>query len=609
MQTGTVTLLFTDLVGSTELLQRLGEDEFDELRRAHFRILRATVSEFEGREVKNLGDGLMVSFDSALNAVACAIAIQQAVDRYNAGAPPHRLSIRVGLHLGEPFREQDDYFGQPVIVAKRLCDRAAGGQILASDLVRSVVGGRGKYRFRDLGSLSLKGIDTPLPAQEVVWAGPPGAQGVTERAPARISDRAAYRRGLMWFAAAGGLVVITVVAYVGTRSTPQAPTRSPPATSQQGAVEPAALTWERISTPALGGALDQAVLRLTATADGLVAVGYDTSSGEADGAVWTSPDGSEWERRQSRALGGPGAQMMYGVVEGPGGIVAVGQDTSGGDLDAAVWTSPDGEHWTRIAHDETLFGGPRDQLMSRIVRGPGGLFAVGYDQSFGDFDAAVWRSPDGMRWARVSSKSFRLPGDQQMKSVTPRGDRVLIAVGYDAAGGDADAAVWRSRAHEWRRLQLAETIVGGDGIQEMISVTLGPEGFVAAGRDESFGDADSAIWASKDGLRWKRVLHDAEVFGGVGHQTIQGIRGGSSGLVAVGSDGFGGGLDGAVWTSRDGKVWARVQSQVNEAIFGGDGIQNIKTVVITEQAIVAAGWITDPNGDFDAAIWLAPLPV
>ena len=140
-----VTLLFTDLVGSTELLGQLGDDEAERLRRVHFGLLREVAETFGGEEVKNLGDGLMVAFVSAVNAVNCAIGIQQAVYRHNSRQGDERLRVRVGLNIGEPIRDENDYFGTPVVVAKRLCDRADGGQILASELLRALVGSRGGF--------------------------------------------------------------------------------------------------------------------------------------------------------------------------------------------------------------------------------------------------------------------------------------------------------------------------------------------------------------------------------------------------------------------------------------------------------------------------------
>ena len=169
---GLLTLLFTDLVGSTELLAQLGDDEAERLRRVHFGLLRDVATAHSGQEVKNLGDGLMVAFPSAVNAVSCAIGIQRAVQRHNARQGDERLRVRVGLNVGEPICDEGDYFGTSVIVARRLCDEAAGGEILTSDLVREVVGSRGGFGFRPRGSLALKGISEPLAACEVLWESP-----------------------------------------------------------------------------------------------------------------------------------------------------------------------------------------------------------------------------------------------------------------------------------------------------------------------------------------------------------------------------------------------------------------------------------------------------
>jgi class 3 adenylate cyclase len=166
---GVVTFLFTDLVGSTALLDRLGEDAFDDLRRTHFSLLRQAVSDAGGHEVKNLGDGIMVAFASPVAALGAAIAIQRAVAEHNRSSADRALSLRVGLQSGEATREESDFFGTAVVVAKRLCDQAPGGRIFAGELVAALVGSRGAYQFRPLGHLSLKGLATPVPAVEVDW--------------------------------------------------------------------------------------------------------------------------------------------------------------------------------------------------------------------------------------------------------------------------------------------------------------------------------------------------------------------------------------------------------------------------------------------------------
>ncbi|MGH2609051.1 MAG: ATP-binding protein, partial [Tepidiformaceae bacterium] len=173
---GTVTLLFTDLVGSTEILDQLGDDAAERLRRTHFRLLREAVAANGGHEVKSLGDGLMVVFASSLDAVGCAVGMQQAVEHHNHWVAPLRganglpsLNVRIGLHAGEPIRDEEDYYGTPVVIAKRLCDEADGGQILASDLVRGLVASRGGFQFLAMGPMLLKGLAEPLQAYDIAW--------------------------------------------------------------------------------------------------------------------------------------------------------------------------------------------------------------------------------------------------------------------------------------------------------------------------------------------------------------------------------------------------------------------------------------------------------
>jgi class 3 adenylate cyclase len=167
--TGTVTLLFTDLVGSTELMDRLGDEAGDRVLREHFAILREAASNHGGQEVKSLGDGLMLAFASALGAVACAVSMQRriAVSRDEDGC--EAIGLRIGLNAGEAISAEGDYFGRPVVVAKRLCDRAGWGQILVSDVVRSLVGSRGEYAFIALGALQLKGFADPVTAFGLDW--------------------------------------------------------------------------------------------------------------------------------------------------------------------------------------------------------------------------------------------------------------------------------------------------------------------------------------------------------------------------------------------------------------------------------------------------------
>jgi class 3 adenylate cyclase len=163
-------VLFTDLVGSTELRGRLGEEAADELRRNHDQLLTQAVAANNGRVVKGLGDGIMATFAGAADAVAAAVAIQQAVDRLNrSGKAPVPVAVRVGLSAGDVSFEDDDLHGTPVIEAARLCGAAVGGEILASEIVRWLGGAQGAPSFIPVGSLELKGLAAPVPTVRVEW--------------------------------------------------------------------------------------------------------------------------------------------------------------------------------------------------------------------------------------------------------------------------------------------------------------------------------------------------------------------------------------------------------------------------------------------------------
>lgn len=162
-------MLFTDIVGSTELRVHLGEEAADSLRRSHDRMLTEAISAHGGTVVKGLGDGLMATFESAADAVAGAVAIQQAVELRNRDAPQEALVVRVGLSVGDVASEGGDVFGVPVVESARLCDAAGGGEILTADLVRALARGRGDFVFEPTGEVQLKGIDAPISTCRVMW--------------------------------------------------------------------------------------------------------------------------------------------------------------------------------------------------------------------------------------------------------------------------------------------------------------------------------------------------------------------------------------------------------------------------------------------------------
>jgi class 3 adenylate cyclase len=164
-----VAILFTDMESSTELTQRLGDERAQELVRTHNDIVRNALTANGGSEIKHTGDGIMASFASSSRGLDCAIQIQRAFAQHNQSHPDAVINVRIGLNAGEPVREQNDLFGQAVQLARRICDQAEPGQILASNVVRELVAGKG-FLFADQGTTDLRGFEDPVRLYEVRWA-------------------------------------------------------------------------------------------------------------------------------------------------------------------------------------------------------------------------------------------------------------------------------------------------------------------------------------------------------------------------------------------------------------------------------------------------------
>jgi class 3 adenylate cyclase/tetratricopeptide (TPR) repeat protein len=162
------TVLLTDLVGSTRLATSVGPVRADQLREEHFELLRDAIASSGGREVKNIGDGLMVVFSSASAAVECAVAIQQLFERRYRDAE-QALHVRVGLGAGESTVKDGDYFGMPTVMAARLCAEAPADGILVSAGVKMFAGRCEGVEFGSVGELELKGFSEPVEAFSVLW--------------------------------------------------------------------------------------------------------------------------------------------------------------------------------------------------------------------------------------------------------------------------------------------------------------------------------------------------------------------------------------------------------------------------------------------------------
>jgi class 3 adenylate cyclase len=161
------TILFTDIVGHTTMMQRLGDRAGREVLREHENLTRDVLKKFSGIEVKTMGDGFMASFASVTAAVECAVALQRAFATHNESAP-EPIVVRVGLDAGEPIEEAGDFFGSTVIMAARIASEAGAGEILASEVVRGLCAGKG-FLFADRGEYLMRGFEEPSRLCEVGW--------------------------------------------------------------------------------------------------------------------------------------------------------------------------------------------------------------------------------------------------------------------------------------------------------------------------------------------------------------------------------------------------------------------------------------------------------
>lgn len=161
-------VLFTDVVGSTELTQRLGDAGAMRVIRAHDAIVADAINSAGGRRVKHTGDGVMASFTSVARAVETAVAIQRAVAEHNASSPTP-FAVRIAVSAGEPVTEDDDLFGAAVQLAARICAACPGGQIFVASAVRELCLGKG-FAFGTEGLVELRGFGEPVRIYEVMWA-------------------------------------------------------------------------------------------------------------------------------------------------------------------------------------------------------------------------------------------------------------------------------------------------------------------------------------------------------------------------------------------------------------------------------------------------------
>ncbi|MBA2283520.1 MAG: adenylate/guanylate cyclase domain-containing protein [Acidimicrobiia bacterium] len=163
-QGGLLTVVCTDIVGSTRISDRLGDQRWRGVLQAHNALVREQVARHGGTEVKTSGDGFLLTFTSARRAVRFGVDLQEALATYRDGHPDTPLEIRIGVHAGDVERDGDDVVGRNVSLASRLCGAAAPGEVLASAVVVDLADSASDIGFGEGRELQLAGIDRAVRA-------------------------------------------------------------------------------------------------------------------------------------------------------------------------------------------------------------------------------------------------------------------------------------------------------------------------------------------------------------------------------------------------------------------------------------------------------------
>ena len=154
-RSATVTLLISDIEGSTSRGVTLGDAVWSSVVQRHFDQLERIADAHDGTVIKTMGDGALIAFDSAVSGARAAVEIQRAVEEPDL---PDTYLVRVGVHTGEVVKTDDDYFGFTVNKTARLAAAAAGGQILVSDTVHALIAQAPEFTLGNPVSLDLKGL-------------------------------------------------------------------------------------------------------------------------------------------------------------------------------------------------------------------------------------------------------------------------------------------------------------------------------------------------------------------------------------------------------------------------------------------------------------------
>ena len=155
---GTVTIMFSDIEGFTAITERWGDRRAMDVLREHNGIIRQRVATSGGHEIKAQGDGFMIAFGGASNALHCALGIQSDFAARNDAKPDVPVQVRLGLHAGEAIRDGNDFLGGAVILAARISELAQGGEILVSSVLKDLCDLSGEFQFEHGRDVHLKGV-------------------------------------------------------------------------------------------------------------------------------------------------------------------------------------------------------------------------------------------------------------------------------------------------------------------------------------------------------------------------------------------------------------------------------------------------------------------
>jgi class 3 adenylate cyclase len=168
---GMTTIVFTDIVGSTAMMERLGEDRWLELMHIHNRLVRECVETHSGTVVKSQGDGFMLVFASAAASLAFSVHLQEILAEHNRDHPEEPLGVRVGVHTGQVYAADEDFLGKAVVLAARITGQAEGGEILVSAVSRGYTEGLRRWSYGRTAELNLKGLAARHRVYSLDWRG------------------------------------------------------------------------------------------------------------------------------------------------------------------------------------------------------------------------------------------------------------------------------------------------------------------------------------------------------------------------------------------------------------------------------------------------------